>query len=45
MVKKIDSKEKVNKTISEGDLSKYLGIKNLILARLKKKIKLRLSLV
>ena len=27
MVKKIDSKEKVNKTISEGDLSKYLGIK------------------
>ena len=27
MVKKIDSKEKVNKTISESDLSKYLGIK------------------
>ena len=27
MVKKIDSKEKVNKIISEGDLSKYLGIK------------------
>ena len=27
MVKKIDSKEKINKTISEEDLSNYLGVK------------------
>ena len=27
MVKKIDAKEKINKTISEEDLSNYLGVK------------------